>query len=893
MRLLWVYLNRCSGESNATLTKTLDSVLRTCFPQRQRVVLPAEQPLDVSVCIVHFLLVRQFEYGQELILQFLAEDRLGEGGKASSSMGAAEDVLAPERMTVAVRAILLTLRSMEKDVRTPAFPSTSDFTVCDYGDDYESSGETLPDSFMLKPGMTDFFDRVGPLIGAIALLVDRDAGHLSVFDDRFLAPRSFRNPSDPASGRSIDLSAEPHLHVQHGLLVMAFKASLKPSFELLRAVFDSWPRCLHFSIGINKTLEILCRGTAHADPDVAQSATAALKRIGGTKGKAESVAVGFSRFLTGTDKVFREGQVGSKPYEHQIERLGRVWVDLLGLWIKELETSPEDARIAVTLEILAEIEASALFLVSSIARSIRGLGLSALKSIATIQKLSLPSDETTQRVIRVLETEGSRKNAFAAIPDAALSTTERIRLESFAGSPPADILLKWCENDSSTDQSLWHLYLPALIVRLLEAVPTTMQIFKVIIGRVFLNWQNTVSSINGMGKPPSGTFAAGKVPPAPPPRTTSDNHLAEQWRILVTILCATTTVAGDGPSSPSSDFPPSRPGLGHLKDIDAERLSTSKVLFQKVISVLNSDNARFRDAVVTALGHISQPIFWPLLESLQSITRHLQDDFRTRSKSPANAQTQRRQGPQLRLYTAVAHVYMRVSPLFKDSRSIGEINILKAMLQFVRETHQLLAEPGLKDDWELHRLRRYFSVVVENVADGLASVERTDRLPSELRAAVFKICDDWCSMGRRSDIAAARESRTLRAVVDAYGNGGNDQGATLSTISAETRLLSTAAANAMAALCVSPVLLCARADVLVADLVCLSLQQGSIFLDQSPSPHGNGTVGGVDLISVLHWIRGLFASPVTHSHEVGRSVCSVTPSLLRFWLTSRSPSSSP
>ena len=796
MRLLWVYLNRCSGESNATLTKTLDSVLRTCFPHRQRIVLPADQPLDVSVCIVHFLLVRQFEYGQELILQFLAEDRLGEGGKASFG---GEDVLAPERMTIAVRAILLTLRSMEKDVRTPAFPSTSDFTVCEYGDDYESLGETLPDSFMLKPNMTDFFDRVGPLIGAIALLVDREAGHLSVFDDRFLAPRSFRNPSDPSSGRSIDLSAEPHAHVQHGLLVMAFKVSLKPSFELLRAVFDSWPRCLHFSIGINKTLEILCRGTAHVDPEVTKSATAALKRIGRTKGKAESVAVGFSRFLTGTDKVFREGQVGSKPYEHQIERLGQIWVDLLGLWIAELEMAPTEERIAVTLDILAEIEASALFLLSSICRSIRKLGVTALRRIATIQTLSLPSDETTERVIRVLESEGDRKHMLAAIPDAALTTAERLKLESFAGTPPADILLKWCDGDSSTDQNLWHLYFPALISRLLELVPTTMQIFKVLVGRVFLNWQNTISHINGMGKPPSGTFA-GKVPPPPPPRTASDNHLAEQWRILVTVLCATTTVAGDAPSSPTLELPPSRPGLGHLKDIDAERLSTSKVLFQKVISFLNSDNARFRDAVVTALGHISQPIFWPLLESLQSITRHLQDDFRTRSKSSV---TQRRQGPQLRLYAAVAHVYMRVAPLFKDPRSIGDINILKAMLQFVRETHQLLAEPALKDDWELHRLRRYFSVVVENVADGLASVERTDRLPSELRVAVFKICDDWCSLGRRSDIAAARESRSLRAAVDSYGNGVNDQGAMLSTISQETRLLSTTAANAMAALCVS------------------------------------------------------------------------------------------
>jgi len=143
---------------------------------------------------------------------------------------------------------------------------------------------------------------------------------------------------------------------------------------------------------------------------------------------------------------------------------------------------------------------------------------------------------------------------------------------------------------------------------------------------------------------------------------------------------------------------------------------------------------------------------------------------------------------------------MRVSPLFKDPRSIGDINILKAMLQFVRETYQLLADPGLRDDWELHRLRRYFSVVVENFADGLASLERHDRLPSDLRASIFKSCDDWCSLGRRSDVAQARESRTLRTAAESYDGR---KGPMLAQVTAETRLLSSTAADAMAALCVS------------------------------------------------------------------------------------------
>jgi hypothetical protein len=809
-----MYLIRCDGQqSNSAVVKSIDTILRTLFPLKQRQLQPPDLPLDVFVSIMHLVLLRQFDSAQDYILHFLAEDRLGEGGRASATT-TNEELQTPERMTIAIKAVLLTLRSLEKDVRVPDFPSTYDFSSFDFSSDHEASGEILPESFFAKPGMTDFFDRVGPLIGHVAILADRDVGSMSVLDSRFLASRTgYRELSDSAS-RSTDLGSVVEggtVVVKHGLLYVSHRRELRPTFDLLRSVFVSWPRCLHFSIDINKTLEILSRGTSHVSPELVESASSALQRVASIKGKAEPSAVAYARFLVGWGKVFREGQVGVKAYEQQVERMGKLWVDLLELWAKELRAADEADRIPVELNVLAEVESSALFFLSSISRNLRALGVAALRLISELQTLSVPADDHQPRGITVLENEGSRPDVLSCIPSAAISGSERHRLDTTCKpSVPPEILLRWAESDNSTDQHLWHLFFPTLVVRLQEYIPNTMEIFRVLVGRTFLNWKSTISNLNGMksapatpnskgGAPSSSTSSSGSRPLA------ESHHLAEQWRVLLTILCSTTTPAGEGQTSPVLQSSSSQSDLSHLKDLEAERLFTSTVLFQQVIPLLNSENVRFRDAVVTALGHISQPIFWPLIQNLQSITRHLHDDFQTRDRSNSNPSmpSQRRRGPQTRLFIAVAHVFMRVSPLIKDPRSIADVNIVSAMLQFVRETYQYLNERDVREDWELHRLRRYFCVVVMNVADGLANLPQSDRyLTPELRAAVYNICDDWCNLGRRADVTQARESKQLIAAADSYRNE-RDKGSMLTTLSTDTRMLSVAAARAMAALCVS------------------------------------------------------------------------------------------
>lgn len=805
MRLLWVYLNRCTGESNATLTKTLDSVLRTCFPLRQRLIVPTELPLDPFVNFIHYLLVRQFDYGRDFVLQLLAENRLGGGGGPVVGSSVSSDALVtPERMTVAVRAILLTLRSMEKDVRIPSFPSNPDFNSFDYATDYESSGATLPDSFASKPGMQEFLDRLGPLLGTVALHADAQVGGMSVFEDRFFTGRSHaRHLSE--SGRSTDLT-EGLLYVRHGLLSLSYPRSQKPYFELYRAVLDSWPRLLHSSVDNGQMLQIVSRATAHVDPDVADAATLALKRIAESGGRAEAVAVAFSRFLCGPEKIFREGQVGLKAYEQQAERIVRLWIDLLSSWVSEFREASAaaaaaggDLRPPVENEVLVELEATALFLLSSTARPIRTLSLVALEAISNLQQLSdVSSNPPTERAFHLLQTEGLRPNVFAVIPESATSTTDRLRLETFMDPTPGDFLMSWAKSDNATDTTLWWLYLPTLIGRMQEKTPRTMFLFRTLIGRTFLDWRAVISSINSRARattPSTPTMSRPRTTSTPRPSSDYAN-LADQWKIYVAILCATTSLEGESASSSAS---PVGSSASANRDPEAERLAMSSVLLPHLIPLLSSENVRFREAVVMGLGYITQPILPGLLKTLSGILGHLQNDF---ARSKPIAQTT----PQTRLFIAVAHVYSRISPLIRDPRSLNDVETVQLMLRFVRETHHFLLGPEVKDNFELHRLRRYFCVIVQNIADGLATVERPDRFfSSELRCAIFRSCDDWCSLGRRSDIAQARESRTLLAANESYRDS-RDRGAMLSAVATELRMLSSNAASAMAALCVGTAL---------------------------------------------------------------------------------------
>lgn len=786
-----MFLNRCPEESNTAVTRALDTIVQAMFPPRQRLLQPSDIALDVFTCILHFILLRQFDYGRDLIFQLLVEERLGEKARSSISAGS-EELGTPERFTVAIRAVLLTLRALEHDVKTPSFPSSPNFGAVTYGDDYPTSGEALPDAVLAKPGVSDLVDRLNPILSTIALLADRNFGALSLFEDGANASRR--------DARSVDTHDGGYYAVDHALLRCRIRNEYRPSIALLRSVFDAWPRIIRSSIGIGKTLQIISRGIAHVDPAVTVAATAALKRVASGAGRAEAVASGYARFLTGDKSVNRAHQVGVKAYEIEVQRLVQTWVDVLDIWLQDLQALPVEERVTISEDSLAELDSTALFFLASVSVPVRKLAIVALQKLGQIQDHSAASDDPPERVISFLETAGRIIEPATIVPAVALSVTEATRLESFTRPVPADFILQWAESSSATDEHLWYLCYPQVVQRLQLRAPDAMRRFRSLVGRIFLDWKSNIIETARKANAP----AAARSTITASARTSSELLLSEQWRILVTVLCATTTPTGDSTAA-------SARASAQAVDVEAEKLSSSKHLFQQIIHFLYSENALFRDAAVTALGHIAQPTLNDLLDTLQRITSHIYDSAQAatpRIKSMTPTTQARPPQPEITdLYTAAAHVFERISPLIKDTRSLGDLKLMSAVIQFVDRTLRYLSERA--DNPHLHPLRRYFCIVVQNLADGVAVVGDPDRhLGRDLRAAIFKQCDQWSNLGRRAEVAQARESKLLSSIDDSLFNS-RDRSTVIATVSNHAKQLSVAAANAMAALCVRQRAICA------------------------------------------------------------------------------------
>ena len=234
-----------------------------------------------------------------------------------------------------------------------------------------------------------------------------------------------------------------------------------------------------------------------------------------------------------------------------------------------------------------------------------------------------------------------------------------------------------------------------------------------------------------------------------------------------------------------------------------------------------------------ALGAIDAEKLRPLTEILFGVVRRLADaKANPRDRKTAN-------GP---LWTSIAHVFRLISPLLSDAGA--HPGNLSSMIGFVKLTYSLLSDRTVREDFDLQSLRRSFCIVVDNLTQALGKLDSSDRFfGKELRGAIFKLCYEWCQVGRRPDVAKARESHTLQAAAEGY-RGERDRAQYLDDLQAKTKLLSAAAAEAMAGLC-----------------------QGKLVSTET-TPAAQSSDHIVEPLTVLRWIRGMFSS--SSHHETAR-----------------------
>ncbi|KAN0063104.1 Cell morphogenesis protein PAG1 [Thecaphora frezii] len=881
LRLLWVYLFRCH-ESSSTTTKRLEAFFRIWFPPNRKAVNPSDSSLEPLIGMVHLVLHRHFDFGRDLVLGFLSHSELG-----GSTLSLQPDILAGRRMTVAIRAILLTLDSYAQE-ESPAFPAGADFSRYEFETLPQGCGDELPEGFSFpRPEMAEAQSQFNDLIGKVALICDHQVSDMTIFDERTQIFKSSAATSLAASGDRAILEREGFTWKVHGSakLLAAYPREHQSHCDLLKACFASWPRCLSSNIAFSSILGILFRAHFSAEPELADASAEALKRIARQrKGGSTAVVSGFMRWIFRQESAFWEIHPKQTLLLPLVERSIRLWIDFLNIWLAELQAqnaaAASDAPGAKGFEmertsawaIIDEVEAHAVFLLCSASRSLRKHALEVLRLVSVLDEAFLSparraaseaarasgeeTDEEPSRVIHLLNLSYRR---FIPETDSDLGTVRTGEFTSWKPAPAADALKTIAQSNVVSEQELWQQAIPTLLRMSLDRFPTTIAVFRSYITKRVLGMDHiTLVAADIVSRPQVGTVS-GSVPGkaqsllsqtvttsfssssglATVDDVSQDQMLmAEHWKYYILALCTTTT-STEGSRGTAV-------GGHHRKSSDAEageRVIAAKDLFQKMVPFLASSQARFRDAVVTALGNINDNLFGTLLETMQSVSSTLTDDFKVRSVARTGLKRNRRLD---RLRTALAQVLQLNAHHLRREENIWDAKIVSTIFTWIKETFGFLNDREIRQDWEFHKLRRCLCGVTEEFFDGITLLGDIDKFfPFDLRLRMFRVFREWHSYTNTSEEGPARLANMLAAAAEQHRDDKAKEQAVIQ-LRNETQALSYHAGRVMASFC-----------------------QGSIAVVGGvvPAPMSGSSL---EATSLLSWLNHLFSTANKKNHEVAR-----------------------
>jgi Cell morphogenesis N-terminal len=810
LRLIWTYLYRCQESVPATSTK-LDNLLKHFFPSNRLTIFPPDD-LEPFIYIVHFVLSRHFDYGRDLCLDLMQESSISPL-QQSGNIGS---VLSPERTSIAVQAVFLSLHAMEKESTTPSWPSSTDFSVVPTSNDYPSSSEFAPASVSSKAGMKDFLDRFGSTLAAIAVFCSNAVGHMSVFDEQWSYARLI-----PGYEEAHNFTIRRH----QDSTIVAYPNHFVPQVVMLQTCFQSWPRCLHPSLILGDALDMLLRGVVHVDPALGETSCNALKRFMADSTQALTVLARFNAFLFSPSRIAHEGS-GVRLLVESPHILD-LWFGIVDGWIRGyLRQSKESVaeQEQLILPRCIEIEAAGLFLLTHEKALVYEVGVKIMRLLGLIVEHMPPSDGSrTLHFVEHFRDDGLTKSYLYGY-DELLESQELQRLEQWRQSKRTDVALRIADSSNEKDRKLWRYVFPAFLQASIDNAGPALTAFRESAIATATRYHPTMAQLAGLStRIPPGNRAL--LIERDGPKLLKENaSFVEQWRIWVKVLCATATL-------PESTRPVlTQLGGGHTRapsdaSFERERLSTTRGLFRYLTPFLDSEYTLFRDAAVLCISSFPSNAYPQLLEDLSLLAgrqfyddpraksgplsaveqnfgilgnRQFVDDGRSKPGTPMLVDRTRRHE---RLHSAVARIYYLTAPLLQHQRSAGRQAALANVLKFVRNTQTFLTTPEMRDDYTLQRLRRYFCGIVERLFDGLATLKDSDRfIPSNMHLTLYRLCEEWCQYGPQSEVVKQRFNLMQRAAASSVPRSESPEA--VERFRVETQRLSQASVGALAALCV-------------------------------------------------------------------------------------------
>lgn len=798
LRLIWTYLYRCN-ESPSTATSKLETLLKNFFPPNRINISPQDDRLEPFVYLVHFILSRYVDYGSELCMELLQERAIS-AVQTSNNFGG----LSSERISIATQAILLSLHLVEREEPTPSWPSSTDFAQIPSAADYPTSSNSL-ESPLSRNGLPELLERSSNVLCSIAMTCYQVAGKMSTLDEQWSTSRL---------GPTYD---EPHSYIirHHRSGSFAYPSQYSTPLGILQTCYKSWPRCLHSSLPVEEAFEMLLRGVVHIEPTIAETSTLAVERFMADPKHSVTFMGMFCNFLFDPQLISTEGSGLGLLVE--CTGLLSLWISVLDRWIKEINQRPKheliDPEREAIMGTMDQIEIGSLFLLSHWQGAVRSVGVKAIRLLGTLSAHVMseppsPTQEFSRAPLRIFEALIAKKidpEEYLKIPEDVLDVNEVARLDQWKVSSKPDIILRLADSEAPTDRSLWKHMLPAFIHACTEYQAVTLPQLRMRLIAAAYRYHSFILQLSGVNnKPPPGVPSrAGSLGEKEGSRLIVENrHSIYQWHLWMKVVCATAQMPE---VRPIPNFPIRDHSRGRSEaNLEKDRMTTTRELFKYLSQFLESEHSAFRDVAVMCVSSFPAYGYPALLDDLTVLAgRQLLDDARSKS-SPAPMGRMRRQE---RFHTVVARIYYLTAHLIKDQRSSAKQAALTNLLKYIRSMQSFLSAPEHRDWFSLQRLRRYFCGTIERLFCGLAGLNDFDRfIPTTTQLALYRMCEEWCQLGKQSDRVKKRLISMQTAAAHSYHDP-SSQAELIQRFQTETRALSHAAVAAMAALVVCTLLL--------------------------------------------------------------------------------------
>ena len=793
LRLLWTYLYRCHEPMSTTSSK-IDAVMKHFFPPNRLIVTPHDELLHPFVYIVHFVLSRHFDTGNELCLDLLQERVVN-----SLQSGQLIQGIVPERITIATNAILLSLHLIEREEPVPSWPSSFDFANMPSWEDYPSSSNALPQSIATKPSWTEFLDRATSCLGVIALACYQLVGRWSVLDDQWSASRL--GPTHE----------ETHKYVirHHPEGSVAYSDQYSSHISILHVIYQSWPRLLPASLSPDDAIDMLIRGVTHPEPAVGEAATLALQRFMADPTQASRLLTRFSTYLFGPDSISQESYGVRLPIE--CTRLLNLWYSFVDRWIQDARQksfqswTAEEAEDVVSR--VEEIETGALFLLAHRKPNAFTTGARVMRLLKGLMEHMRPEPSTPASsrpnelfaFVHEMFTESLPEALFRDLEDMIDSTDEISRLAQWRSIPPSpNKLLRLAESDNVIDRRIWREVFAPFVQVCMQVAPAIASRFREKLVAATARGNQFMHQLSGLtSRHVNNLQRSGPASEKDGQRLVADNRdLIGQWHMWLKLICATAPVSDS--RTAMRDHARARSD----SDLGPEQMQSMHDLFWALSKFLDSDHAVFRDAAVSCMSAFPATGYSHLLENLSKLqSRQHYDDPRAKGNGVSPSVTRARR--QERFQTAVSQIYFVTANLLQDQQFSGKQAALTYVLKYVRNMQNLLVLPEYRDRYDLQRLRRFFCGTVERLFYALATLKDSDRfIPSNIYLTLYTMCEEWCQLGKQSDEVKKRlvlmQTNAAKSFTDAPS-----QAEAIQIFQTVTRGLSNAAIGAMAAVCVS------------------------------------------------------------------------------------------